>query len=70
MRPGTISAAILAGDLPAYRPGKRNWRIFREDLEAWLRTLQGRADQHALDRVRAKVRAGRLRLRRAGAEGS
>ncbi len=36
--PARIRGAIRAGDLPAFRPGKRWLRISEPDLIAWMRS--------------------------------
>lgn len=58
----TLARAILAGELPASRPGARRILLLRPDIEAWLR-------RHAVQPSRATDVVERVleRERRQGA---
>ena len=51
----TIRDAIRAGELPAFRIGKRRLLILRQDLEQWLRKHQVRPSAHAEQTVRDRL---------------
>lgn len=42
---------IHAGNLPAYRRGKRRWILFRGDVEDWIKRHAVKATDHATARV-------------------
>ncbi len=46
-----LSAAIHAGALPAYQPTARTVRVFRSDVELWIRRSAVRPTDFAAARV-------------------
>ena len=34
--PGTVRKYIVSGELPAFRPGQRLWRVREADLQAYI----------------------------------
>lgn len=55
----TVRAAIVAGELPAARLGRRRLTILRADVDAWIRRHQIRPtdeDHAVLERVHERKR--------------
>ena len=57
---GTLSGAIQRGELRAYRPTPRRYRLLRSDIEAWLRRYTVKPGPGSSDRVQDPVVRKRL----------